>query len=136
MSSQPKSIQKHHVVGESPPPLLPPYHPPPTQTHRCRCVARTTSCPPSPWLPIVHTLQSLRPTTRGRYVLPFASFYGIDPPPPSLTTPTPNPPQKADGSPKFPHTLYPEIEPNTHGKLAVGDGHEVYWEVSPYLDAP
>lgn len=24
--------------------------------------------------------------------------------------------------------LYPEIEPHTHGRLAVGDGHELYWE--------
>lgn len=26
-------------------------------------------------------------------------------------------------------TLYPEIEPYDHGMLAVGDGHEIYWEV-------
>ena len=28
----------------------------------------------------------------------------------------------------FPVGLYPEIEPYAHGHLAVGDGHEVYWE--------
>lgn len=25
-------------------------------------------------------------------------------------------------------TLYPGIEPNRSGKLAVGDGHEIHWE--------
>ena len=24
--------------------------------------------------------------------------------------------------------LYPSIEPHRHGHLAVGDGHEIYWE--------
>ncbi|MBL3685992.1 prolyl aminopeptidase [Leucobacter zeae] len=28
-----------------------------------------------------------------------------------------------------PRTLYPPIEPYTHGMLDVGDGHEIYWEV-------
>jgi pimeloyl-ACP methyl ester carboxylesterase len=26
------------------------------------------------------------------------------------------------------HTLYPPIEPYEHGRLTVGDGHDVYWE--------
>jgi proline iminopeptidase len=36
--------------------------------------------------------------------------------------------QKADGSPKFPVTLYDAIEPNASGLLPVGDGHQIYWE--------
>ena len=34
----------------------------------------------------------------------------------------------------YPKEYYPEIEPNAHGLLDVGDGHEVYWEESGQSD--
>ena len=33
--------------------------------------------------------------------------------------------------PFFPTSLYPEIEPNSHGMLGVGDGHTIYYGDDP-----
>ena len=44
--------------------------------------------------------------------------------------------QKSDGSPQFPRTLYPPIEPYESGLLDVGDGHQVYWECSGNPSGP